>query len=452
MNLDASDLTYETHGLVENWYLNNETGYSGPFSHQEILQFIKRKKIAADTLIWRKDLSGWKALSEIETFETPLSEAAAALDLPNKQELSSSLAKDWVDSDEFWSQIRSQYQFQSDEFNEANDRLPQAKEVRARSSRAFAIGLIGSILVVIFFAFDFSKVLADIPDISKEESREIKAAISESLKASGPAAAIGLIAKEIGTPTFVVGSNLPDSTELKMSIHGIPETLVGRFEVLFQAKLNLKGGLARTQKVFIQPNQSNIPMGEYRVIVSLDNKKLTEKTYFLGGEKNLNYDLSLRKYHERLREKARAELLEIKQMNDTIEKQLTDLSAQFETVSHSGKNSIASWKTFDEKWQPMQAQIADVIRNLEARQTRGEIFYFQLFDLLKKVENSVGLTHDLQVQYITAVSSSSATTDVLEERVAQQSALAQSTLLALRTREIEVENLPLLANGMPRTE
>jgi hypothetical protein len=466
-NFDISQEDGDSAQTKKSWYLFGESGYLGPYTDFQIIQMIEQKKVDGQYKVWSQELEKWQTISSLPQFKTAVEMAKNTL---ATLQTKTGPESEWVSSDELWRQIRGQNLFRSEELSYLNEpefnqlhkipvieKLHSGAQKNQRLSLAFSVGILVSVALVWFLNFHtkppLNSLSGDLPDVSRQENREVKAAIAEAANIGGPSAALGLIKKEGQEPSFVLGSNQPDGTGFKMKIEGLPETLVGAFRFSTQAVLILKNGIARSQSL-LKDNGKPISAGEYKVSVFCDacgeSGVLAEKVYFLGGTRNLEYDLNLRQYHDRVRQQARAELAEVKQLAETLERELIDSSTHFEAAL--AQNKIQDWNSFAPKWQSMHGQLGEIINKWDVQNSRGEVFYSDIFSSLKQTFEMLGQTHELQSKYVAMMNSKASPLNELETHISSESSTAQSSLLSLRGKIKMVERLPLSSNGMPRTE
>ncbi|MGE5087318.1 MAG: hypothetical protein ACM3MG_13525 [Bacillota bacterium] len=444
-----------------NLYLCGKSGYSGPHTGAEVNQFIMQGKVDGDAQIWLEVEQKWEVLSKISLFKNTLAKKAISGNaLP---ETNNESEQPWQSGDEFWRSLKGKNLFRSEEFSYLNEatfneqnKIPTVPvgSPRRRLSLAFALGIFSSAAIVWFFHYQtISRAQFDeIPGVSRQENRELQAAVMENFDLRGPSAAIALAKSEHSEISFVVATNQLDGTRLKLKIEGVPDTLVGAYRFSAQSSLNVKKGLSRSP-VFLTEHDKSTPTGEYKVTVYCENceqtKALAAKTYFLGGEKNIEYDLRLRHYHEVLRKKAREEIIEARQLVETLNQEFVDTTARLESFI---KNPVKTSFEFSESSVQMHKQLGDEIKKWSQQNDRNEVFYSELFSMLSRGFEVIAQAQDLQKRYASAVIQRSSNIQELERMLSKQVELVHSNISALRDKAEKLEHLPLSANGMPRVE
>jgi hypothetical protein len=292
-----------------------------------------------------------------------------------------------------------------------------------------------------------------IAGLSREDIRSIYAAKRESLVDYGPAFTLVLNKDSRAHYLFFGGTNLPQESELSMHIEGVAETLLDSFGVSVEAPLNLKNGIV-SSPTFIQENGKVYPTGEYKVIIKCRNCAdynqgnpslvLLEKTFFIGGQKNQNYDQSLRIYHEKLRSQASSELIEVKQFSDNFEQLLNETNMIFARW-HEGRLSVADWQKYHLRWQKFSGQILQMTKDWNPDFINKKFYYSQYYSLLKGLEALLVQVHNGQNEWVL----NSKVSSELGTGIYEKSSMIQSTLLMIRTKVTLIEHLPATANGMP---
>lgn len=233
---------------------------------------------------------------------------------------------------------------------------PPITVVKPKKFRIVLASSIAGILIAVLIYFFISQILPilpmnkvnfeNLPDVSREENRALQAAISESYKKHGANAAIAVSLSDPATPFFYVASNLNDGSRIEVHIDALQDTLLENLNVSVRSPASIKNGLVRSPQ-FKQMSGKPFPRGEYRVTaVCADcpgvatGATLAQKTYFLGGQRDLDYEQKLRIFHEKLRLSAQAELNEIRQYTDTLSSQLNETVSHFQNKKLKLKNTL----------------------------------------------------------------------------------------------------------------
>ncbi len=441
------------------WYLFGEAGASGPFSELEVIQQINQRKVDASYKAWSPALGKWEKIFSVTEFRPYENKAAEQPQLEiNSEKKVAPL------TDEDWDRILGQSRFTFDDAeggkaisfrNRISDLILPLKKspMSSRYTRAFLVGIFASVTVAwIFNHYSIlNSMTLDSQDISAQEFREIKAAVSEPFSAGDPSVAIGLIKNVDNGVSFAIGSNQSDGTRFLVKIEGISETLIGAFEFSSQSSVSLKNGIARTSNLLVDSKQK-IPAGEYRISVLCESCEkahvLTEKIYFINGSRNLEYDLKLRQYHKDLRQQGRNELLEAEQLTETLEREVMSLSA----VLAGGAEGSPGRKTLPDTFGRMHQQLGNIISQWSKKNSRKEVFYGSVFSSLQQAFEVTSQTQELQKKYLMNLNSHPAVASELEEEIVLKNSNALSSLVNLKHKIKNFERLPLSANGMPRNK
>jgi len=265
-------------------------------------------------------------------------------------------------------------------------------------------------------------------DVSAEDTRALRDAAAADLRREGPVAALAKSSHETVAPSFYITSNLKDGAKLDVRVQGVSDTLVNRFEIVAQTSTELSEHIAHTRN-FLRADGHPFNRGEYIVSVMHEGKLLAQRTYFVGGNKDQKYQDALRKYHEHLAKQARSELVELKQISKTLNRQVNALSATVQNTCLTRKQ----WEHFDRQWLPQQEPVA----NAWTKDT-DEHFYFEIYEQLKAQLDQTNTIHKTFAANMMADS----------QLIATLSDTQASVQTAIK-KIVTAEKLPLTANGMP---
>jgi len=152
-------------------------------------------------------------------------------------------------------------------------------------------------------------------------------------------------------PKFYVASNMPEGTNVSLSVTGQPGTLVNRlsFEKTFNATVG-KNQIAVFESV--QDDGKPLAMGEYVLKVTAEGAEPLQVERFLGGRKGGPYQDRLKRYKERLQAEYDKEMQELREFIDTMKSLQVDISkrtAEYKTnwaVATNRARILADWKAF----------------------------------------------------------------------------------------------------------
>lgn len=444
-------------GSEKYWYLYQDNHYVGPYSSEQVRSKIHLGQADPKGFAWSEGMKDWVPLREIDIFD--------AADLP---EFTESI---FVNQTYDWAPSTGNYELPqfapsmpaAQPASEAD--APMAPVVPAETAApkngkyrlAAAVALLSVIATAVLFVYPRHS-LPVLADISREDDLSLRSAQSRSFFSSERIAAIALSTANATRPFFYVATNLRNGTKLDVLIEGKSDTLINSLHVSTLATVSVEDGFLRTPN-FQKEDGSPFPLGEYEVSVfcrncsadvATDHSLLTRKTFFIGGARDLDYDQKLKTYHEKLLRQSQKELAEIKQITETLENQLTENATQFEAVLSSGGRSIASgnatWKRFHDQWSRLESQLDAMAKSWTEFSLTDELFYGDVFRLLKQGIDLLRHVHTEQTTYI----ASGIEDAQIETRISSDTAVVQSVLLSIRTKTALIDRLPVLANGMPQ--
>jgi hypothetical protein len=162
-------------------------------------------------------------------------------------------------------------------------------------------------------------------------------------------------------PKFYVASNLPEGTQITLTLVGEPGTLVNkiRFDKSFTASVGPNRLAVFDQ---IKDDGKPLPMGDYKMKITADGAQAIEEPRFLGGKKGAVYDRRLKQYKEKLQGEYDKEMAELRQFVDTLKAQQAEVSkkiSEYKTgwSNPSARNKLGyDWKAFNTSFQGLAAQ------------------------------------------------------------------------------------------------
>jgi len=322
--------------------------------------------------------------------------------------------------------------------------------------------------------------IPSLEDVTPEDYETLKSAAMQKL-AAGPKIALALSTGDAFVPTFYVSSNLPDGALIDIYVEGIPDTLLNQlaFHGKVQATIDKKLGKSG---VVHSPDGKPLPRGEYIAyatesaqqpdavktqlasvppvtakippLLPKELKLLVSKSVFLGGLKDATYTSRLKEFHDKLRAKASAELAEIKQLEATLESQLSQTSNKYNQLrglSRAGKPSFAarkSWTDFNTQWAKLEESLQQSFSKWTDPVLETEYFYGVLYSMTKAAGDAIEKLHLLDADFFNGK------TDVKAFDIQRGSAIsiAQSAVAALKNKISQAESMTPTPNGMPRRE
>ena len=450
------------------WFLYLEESYRGPFTAAQVESTLRTGSLHPHSLAWKEGMSDWAPLNELEAFKSLAAEAPAAadgpttvfpigevigLDEPALSDLLSFLEEPFAAPFEEGTitfplldgRVGSTLVTPVVEFDptagstETTVSAPAAAQRNRWSLTQLLFGgalLTGAVIYAIFtyWKFDSFSALTDLP---YREARELKRVASEPFAQMGPASDFALVPASASDPRFYVAGNLPEDAPLELRAEGVAETLVDAFQARASTSLRLRRGFAKSPPLR-QENGKALPRGDYNVSLSSKGEVLAQKIVFLGGAKDKDYAQKLRTYHAALKMQAEAELEEVRQLTETLEKQLNETRAQFAKVARG-------WDAFHKRWTQMQEQIDIMFKEWTMKSLETDFYYGPLYAAVKEASDWVGRLHAQQnAEYDTIVQPKSQAVPV--ETLVQN---AQRAILSVRAKIAQAERQSVTEAGLP---
>ncbi len=421
------------------YYLLFEGEYQGPFVFGQILRLISDRKIHRGYKIWSIGFSDWITISTIPIFEKEFSALVteAAPDALTEFTRASNFEFNLM----FEEAVMVNASSQKKEIRKVlPPKMVPEPEIAAKvwwprnlKKNVFVLFLC-ALIVFTFLIYKLKNAESDNMDLlrslSVSEYNEAKSVLLSIENDKELMASLGLV-NGGNQVSFIIVSNIPKGKRSTLRLVGVPESLVGSDffsrEAHFVSKNNrvlIASGLA----TFDSP----IPKGEYIVSYYCEDcqtkKILTEKKYFLGGEKDIQYDLELIEFHKSLRNKARGEIAEFRQLLET----LTTENIRFgELLLQEGKQGKTESNPFLRQWSQLLPQLDLVFESWNTKLGKNEVFYSDQFKSIFAIFQR------------------------LKERFNPENAKNKDLALDRQIERVKdelqrMESLPLSSNGMPR--
>jgi len=489
---------------IKKWYILENNKHYGPYSQIDLKERLQRTHELSDLHLWTEGMPEWKAFPHIEELANLFSiqgqtavdfiETEELLDSPfSKGKFSESASASASTSPFSPSPTQQPFTFAKDDrlsnghlnssastsdiFNTPlnSNELPNLNQLillKLKGQGAylarkwllhyyrFKKTYFVALLALAFGIYQFGIRGPSIEDdaLSPEQKREILNTLKESKTTGMPIFAIVKIETEVESPYFYISSNLKETSTITLNIEGIPDTLIDQFYFKMYTDLKIENGWIRTP-ILRQKDGKAISQGEYKFQISCKNcpewpqsknTSLYEKTLFLGGKRESNYDGKLKNYHLSLRKQAQSEIQDIRQISETLEKQLNDTTLEFDQLLRqrflSTPERSRTWKTFHNRWTQLQNQL-DLLYNSWSPEILSEkIFYGELYAKLKTAAADIKNIHSKQNNYI----QTQIKDDQQEYEISSDISLVQSSIQQIRIKSNLTERLPSSANGMPQ--
>lgn len=324
----------------------------------------------------------------------------------------------------------------------------QTLHIPISSLKVFAFGLVifGFILSTYLISNRTTeKIDPRISELEESEQHEFASILRNDFNTKRnslyPSAAIGKIANSVSRPKFLIASTLPEDAKLELIIEAWPDSLIGQFEFKKKLVVTVHDGLS-TPVYLLSSIDESLPMGEFKLTLvckscepvnqtkngserGFTDTVLTEKSYFLGGKKDLNYDLELTSYHENLRKKARAELNELSEIASTLQ------------IVSSGY--VTPMKLYQE--------VSGLVKKWEALADEKAVFYYEQIPALQKAFNEVAELASIREKVKNPLNPQR---PILLDRAKFLHLEIERDLQNLIANLNMLGELPLSANGMPR--
>lgn len=468
--------------LSRRWFVLSGVSYQGPFTEIELNELLGGGAMARESLLWREGFDQWLPLGEVEEFRDYVSALPPVSEVSLVTALSSEI--DFIDGDEHaggrepepavpestpdsysMSERRSNEDAWLSFFEKSmlrhgrEERAREGDEARPRWSSWLAGGAIamgaaaitGAILMPSIFAQRSS--IRHLEGITTEERQALEAVSRASLRREGTRASLAVARLDVFAPWFVVASNLPDGTILKLQVEGLSETLIDQFKVSMKTTAVVRDAVARTP-VFRQENGAAYPMGQYRVVVSCADcpgaeQLLAQKTFFLGKENDPGeYDRRLADYHSRLRRQAQDELLELRQLSQSLANQLNESDSEFHRVLGMTPAARAkAWREFHGRWNGFQEQLDAAFSHWTPESLEGAYFHSDLFATLRRLGEKVREQHRLRSEYLAQGVPPGRSVEV--SRIDSSAVEVRALIRDLLERVRLTSELPAAPSGMP---
>jgi hypothetical protein len=294
-------------------------------------------------------------------------------------------------------------------------------------------------------------------DVSLDDYETLKAAAQSRIE-NGPRAAFALSKEDVFFPTFYVASNLPDGIRFQIVADGVPDTLLNQVSFNAKVEATLTKKLGRSGALKFSEGKP-IPRGEYKISLfqgdsAGGSKPLAVKTYFLGGQRDTVYTTRLKEFHERLMQKAKAELSELTQFALILETQLGQTGTKFRTYAAGKKINPAqrkSWAAYDQKWSDLSHQLSEHFSKWTPDALANDYFYSPLYLLVQQADQAVDKVHAIHNAFFTS-KTPPVDRNAFEVQVGEAVSFAQNAINTLKSKISEAEKIPPTPNGMPRRD
>ncbi len=321
--------------------------------------------------------------------------------------------------------------------------------------------------------------LPALDDVAPEDLADLESAAVGLPADVGPKMALVLSLNEGAGPFFYGSTNLPDGAKAELLVEGMPDTLVRQLSGFVKVQGVFEKRLMKTPPVKASDGQA-LPKGEY--VVSLyeadqqpeavatllapmpaktvakasadlpkGRKLVIRRVFFLGGKKDEAYKKQLAEVHETLKQKAKSELEEVKQLSATLESQLKETTDQFKRL-RGMKNSKAAqkaWGEFHGKWSGLDAKLTEAFQKWTPEILTTQLFYGVLYSQVLATGQAVQKAHGMHQSFFTG---GAADPKAFEIQQGEALSAAESALNGLKAKVDAAEKIPPSPAGLPRRE
>lgn len=464
------------------WFVFHDDRQLGPFVTSDLAKRINHGELPESIHVWAQGFDDWKPIANVPGFDS------YRLDVQSIEYAQSAEAAEAAKSAKSLDKLNHGFEMAGTEFQETaeitswNQRQQAVNEKKDealaensaenpadKNSFALVVAWISnhrfitaSVLTSLLLIGALSVQVAvgsrglNRQELSPDDFHNLKASMLESLTFSGPSASIAVATTSIAAPQFVIGTNLKDGAKITVKIDGVPESMVGRFYYSMKTTVKVKSGVAKTGRLRENTKEAGAFLpGLYKVTLysDADQTVLHQRTFFLGSIGNGDFDQALQSYHEKLREQAGAEILEARQLIDTLSKVLNESNSWFSSVekriggmTKSSKTKI--WDAQNSKFQALDVQMASIESQWQTAPASNQIYHSELFGKVSVLLQHIRSVHQIQGEIL--LGSKNVQTDVQDatRRLAQTNYQAQ---LAVDSATKYLKSIPenLVQKGLP---
>lgn len=401
------------------WYIYWQDNYHGPFSELELYAWTKSKKGIDDVHFWKLGMNSWAPYKEVELlnkfnlYHEDFEQLAQTHDTPI-------LWRNWDQVNDGKSQFlkRNEFSWIPDNLDLSHPETylnPALKLTKAKDevqldfttkeshsklnffNKNYVIlsGLIFFTGITIWLLNSFHINWSQIPQpegVMNEDYRELLKVIEKSEEEVGSRFALAFNKNQTQTIKIYISTNIPEKSVFTLEIKGVPSSMVGAF--YFDQFIVLKNQKGLVEVPDLGKTVKLIPKGFYQLKITYNQKNVYDQVHFIGGERNKIYSDELKDYHAKLYLQFIDELEELKQINSSMEGQITQLSDLFENyivdLQHSSKaKPKKSWTHSRSQWLEYQKQLEQLISKFKVEDRREQYLMLSYFTQLGEVGQSL---------------------------------------------------------------
>jgi hypothetical protein len=490
------------------WFVYLGDRHEGPYSLEEIEGKMDGGQVSSATYVWAEGMPDWKSMKEVSDFGSLLARGAAPRSSAPAESEESDTGSVLLHPAESGAPTPTAAAADDGSPNLVEGAEAPRKSRRGRIFFALLLVVVAGSLVVLrqsgrldrlrghplirsllasagdairpatlqltdrapWLAPLFSP-LPELKDVVAPEYGELQEAARA--PAESPVFALALATSDILNPAFYVAARVEDGKRLRVRVTGVPDTLLNHVSFENEAPVTIDKRWGKSEPVRF-PDGKPLPRGEYWVSVldsgpagSGEQKLLVKKQYFLGGPKDATYSERLEEYHSKLKAKAQAELVELKQFVSTLELQLASTTVGFGKYRVQGgeqgrgqgkipgKARLKAWKELDEKWSQLDSQLAATFGKWTPEAVVKDFFFSPVYILVRQAAEAVTAVHVAHRALISpegspgggGIAQGEAPLGPEEAATKASQALAQ-----LKAKIEQAEKLPPSAKGLPSRE
>ncbi len=439
--------------MDKKWFIYIVDHHEGPFTVAEIQDGIAQGKLPATGFVWAQGMVDWLPMNQVAEFHPradilntppvpagPPDESARPVEEKTKTthiEIGDIDKRDVSKPRIYARPAGSGGSSLTDaEFAAATGLAPQKKSILnsgaakallilvALGSFSYGLQKAGLLAVWIDRAKDLMAGFPQIPDIEKEDYEILKKAAKTPMT-SGPSVAIVLSKADPLSPQFYVGSNLSDGAVLEVFAEGVGNTLLNTMSFSGKIQASLQKGVGKTQALRY-PDGKAIPRGEYTLYVMeapqgqpekvmkelstlavvarqlptnlpQDRRIVYSKRLFIG-QKDSSYFTRLKEFHDKIGQKAAQELIELKQIMQTVESQFQTTVAIYDRLKRQmiRDPQMKEWAKFNQTWRSIEGQIKSRLSSITRESLANDYYYGEYYTGVNQASSIVSDLHQTQ--------------------------------------------------------
>jgi hypothetical protein len=433
------DKTHEEKQPMKKWFVFIQDHHEGPFTVEEIKNLVAQGKVSSDGFVWAEGMADWTSMRNLQEFQSagaplpsPSYSSDRTIEFRAPQTTSTSVG--------VGGGMQPKFSQPSSPGVLIGGAVSQAKDELNRKKRLWLLWVLAAGVVVAAWSQGYLSldpllnpmkgILRSIPGLSAllNPIPELKDVTPEELEkmrqiaqadSSTPQGALVLIQDDLINPRLYLVTNLPENMSWLIEVEGVPETLLNQLNFVRNLTVIQEKQLAVIGPIRYEDGRI-LPRGEYRIRVKADPSQLAqwaekfpnlgtfqlEGKFFLGGPKDPTYTQRLKDFHDKLREKAQQEVIEIRQFSQMLETQVAEIEKIYEDyvtfaaqpkmtakttpkgvliqLKAQAQNKLKSWSEALVRWKKIDEQIQGTFSKFTPQILTEEYFYGPLYQGLSE--------------------------------------------------------------------